>query len=86
MNFGKQETDGKVVVVGHAHVDQQLSTLSVPKVLSHMANTFYTSPSRDKRPAFAKATMTALKDATLSTSGSQLLHIVLPISDHYVKG
>ena len=30
--------------------------------------------------------MTANKDATWSTSGAQVLHIVLIFSDHYAKG
>ena len=37
-------------------------------------------------PASTKATMTAYKYTTYSTSGSQVLHIVLTFSDHYVKG
>ena len=36
-------------------------------------------------PDYFKATMTTSKDATWSTSGSQVLHIALTFSDHYVK-
>ena len=34
---------------------------------------------------YTKGTMTTLKDATLSTSGCQVVHIVLTFSDYYVK-
>ena len=37
-------------------------------------------------PAYIKATMPALKDATWSTSGTQVLHMDLTFPDHYVKG
>ena len=38
------------------------------------------------QPAYINATMTANKDNTWSTFGSQVLHIVPTFSDHYAKG
>ena len=37
-------------------------------------------------PAFINATITVKKDATWSTYVAQVQHIVLTLSDHYVKG